>query len=183
MKCYQIQGDFSLDSLKLVDGSIEEPKAHQVVVKVKAVSLNYRDLLMITGLYNPKLKLPLIPCSDGAGEVIAVGSAVKKWKVGDRVAGTFFQGWSDGAPTDAACSTTLGGDLPGMLSEQVLLSEGGLVAIPEGASFQEAACLPCAALTAWNALTSDCALKPGGTVLTLGTGGVSIFAVQFAKIM
>jgi NADPH:quinone reductase-like Zn-dependent oxidoreductase len=153
-----------------------------VLIAVRAISFNYRDLLMVTGRYNPKLRLPRVPCSDGAGEVVAVGEGVTAWKPGDRVAGIFMQNWLDGTLTPPRAKGALGGDIDGMLTENVVLKETGLVPIPEHLSFQEAATLPCAAVTAWNALAAG-NLKPGGTVLIQGTGGVSIFALQFARIM
>jgi len=127
------------------------------------------------------MQLPRGPCSDGAGEVVAVGDGVTAWKPGDRVAGIFMQNWLDGGPNAQKSRAALGGDVDGMLSEYVVLRESGLVAIPEHLSFQEAATLPCAAVTAWNAL-SICDLKPGATVLIQGTGGVSIFALQLARL-
>jgi NADPH:quinone reductase-like Zn-dependent oxidoreductase len=153
-----------------------------VLVRVHAISLNYRDLLMVKGLYNPKLKLPRIPCSDGAGEVAAVGEGVTRWKTGDRVAGIFMQNWLDGPLTPAKSKGALGGDIDGMLAEYVVLRDTGLVRLPEHLSFAEAATLPCAAVTAWNALAAG-RLKSGATVLILGTGGVSIFALQLARMM
>jgi len=143
--------------------------------------LNYRDLMMVKGLYNPKLKLPRVPCSDGAGEVEAVGEGVTQWKRGDRVCGIFMQNWVDGPPTPAKIKGALGGDVDGMLAENVVLKETGLVRIPEHLSFEEAATLPCAGVTAWNALKAG-GLNRGSTVLMQGTGGVSIFALQFAKL-
>jgi NADPH:quinone reductase-like Zn-dependent oxidoreductase len=151
------------------------------VVRIHAISFNFRDLMMVKGLYNPKLKLPRIPCSDGTGEVVALGPGVTAWKRGDRVAGIFMQNWLDGPPTPNKVKGALGGDVDGMLAEFVVLNETGLVAIPEHLSYQEAATLPCAAVTAWNALSAG-DVKPGGTVLIQGTGGVSIFALQFARL-
>ncbi|HEY3707324.1 MAG TPA: NAD(P)-dependent alcohol dehydrogenase [Terracidiphilus sp.] len=180
MRVWQISS-FGIDSLEFVERPDPQPGPGQVVVRVHAISFNYRDLMMVKGVYNPKLKLPRIPCSDGAGEVVAVGSGVTLWRPGDRVAGIFMQHWMDGAPTPEKVKGALGGDMDGMLAEYVLLSEFGLVAIPEHLSFQEAATLPCAAVTAWNALGAG-DLKPGGTVLIQGTGGVSIFALQFARL-
>jgi NADPH:quinone reductase-like Zn-dependent oxidoreductase len=136
---------------------------------------------MVKGLYNPKLAFPRIPCSDGAGEVAAVGEGVTLWKPGDRVIGIFMQNWLDGPPSPAKVKGALGGDIDGTLADHVLLKETGLVRIPNHLSFQEAATLPCAAVTAWNALAAA-NLKPGATVLVQGTGGVSIFAVQFARL-
>jgi NADPH:quinone reductase-like Zn-dependent oxidoreductase len=172
---------FGLDSLEFVERPAPVPGAGEVLVAVCAVSLNYRDLLVAKGLYNPKMKLPRIPCSDGAGEVVAVGDGVEQWKPGDRVAGIFMQNWQEGVLTQAKARGALGGDIDGMLAEQVVLHEDGLVAIPAHLSFQEAATLPCAAVTAWNALETA-GIKPGSTVLIQGTGGVSIFALQFARL-
>jgi NADPH:quinone reductase-like Zn-dependent oxidoreductase len=152
-----------------------------VLVKIHAVSLNYRDLMMVKGVYNPKLRLPRIPCSDGAGEVAAVGDGVSAWKTGDRVCGIFMQNWIDGPPTPAKVKGALGGDIDGMLAEFVVLKESGLVRIPEHLSFEEAATLPCAAVTAWNAIAAG-NLQTNATMLMQGTGGVSIFALQFAKM-
>ena len=137
---------------------------------------------MVKGIYNPKLKLPRIPCSDGAGEVTAVGAGVTAWKPGDRVAGIFMQNWIEGPATPAKTKGALGGDIDGILADSVILHEAGLVAIPKHLSFEEAAALPCAAVTAWNALAAA-DLRPGNTVLIQGTGGVSIFALQFARLM
>jgi NADPH:quinone reductase-like Zn-dependent oxidoreductase len=180
MKAWVIDGGFGFENLKLVERPEPRPGPGQVVVRVRALSLNYRDLLVTKGLYNPKLPLPRVPCSDGAGEVSAVGDGVTRVKVGDRVAGIFMQRWLAGGITEAAARSALGGDLDGTAAEQVLLSEEGSVPVPEGLSFEEAATLPCAAVTAWNALAEG-GLKPGESVLVQGTGGVSIFALQFAR--
>jgi NADPH:quinone reductase-like Zn-dependent oxidoreductase len=133
-----------------------------------------------TGRYNPRLKLPQIPLSDGAGEVVAVGSAVEGLKPGDRVANTFFERWPSGNPTDEQARTALGAGRDGMLAEYVALHQDGVIKIPEHLSYIEAATLPCAGVTAWNATSGN--FKTGDTVLTLGTGGVSIFALQFARL-
>jgi NADPH:quinone reductase-like Zn-dependent oxidoreductase len=180
MRVWQIS-TFGVDFLEFAEKPDPEPGPGQVVVKIHAISFNYRDLMMIKGLYNPKLKLPRIPCSDGAGEVVALGPGVTAWKLGDRVAGIFMQNWLDGPPTADKVKGALGGDIDGMLAEYVVLNETGVVAIPEHLSYQEAATLPCAAVTAWNALAAG-DVKPGGTVLIQGTGGVSIFALQFARL-
>jgi NADPH:quinone reductase-like Zn-dependent oxidoreductase len=180
MRAWQISS-FGLDSLEFVEKPTPDPGPGEVLVGVCAVSLNYRDLLVIKGKYNPRMKLPRIPCSDGAGEVLAVGEGVTAWKRGDRVAAIFMQNWLDGPLTQARSSGALGGDVDGMLTDHILLKDAGLVGIPDYLSYQEAATLPCAAVTAWNALaTGD--LKPGSTVLIQGTGGVSIFALQFAQL-
>jgi len=182
MKAYEIQGSFGLDNLKLTDRDDPKPGPGQVVVQVKAVSLNFRDLMMVQGMYNPKQPLPLIPCSDGAGEVVAVGDGVDNVKKGDKVCGCFFQDWLSGDPSmDKCAASSLGGPIDGMLAEQVTLAAHGVVPFPEFMSFEKAATLPCAALTAWSALFRKSDLKPGDTVLTLGTGGVSIFALKMAK--
>jgi NADPH:quinone reductase-like Zn-dependent oxidoreductase len=180
MRVWQISS-FGIDSLEFVERPTPAPEAGEVLIKVRAISFNFRDLLVVKGLYNPKLKLPRIPVSDGAGEVVAVGEGVTAWKPGDRVAGIFMQNWLDGPPTAAKCRRALGGDIDGMLAEYVALKDTGLVSIPEHLSFQEAATLPCAAVTAWNALSVG-DLKPGGTVLIQGTGGVAIFALQLARL-
>jgi NADPH:quinone reductase-like Zn-dependent oxidoreductase len=180
MRAWQVSA-FGIDSLEFVERAVPPPGADEVLVGVRAVSFNYRDLMVVKGLYNPKMNLPRIPCSDGAGEVVAIGSGVTRWKPGDRVAGIFMQNWLDGPPTAAKTRGALGGDIDGMLSEFAVLNEDGLVAIPDHLSFQEAATLPCAAVTAWNALAAG-DLMPGATVLILGTGGVSLFALQFARL-
>ena len=180
MRVWQISS-FGIDSLEFAERPNPEPGPGQVLVKIYAISLNFRDVMMVKGLYNPKLKLPRIPCSDGAGEVLAVGTGVTLWRPGDRVAAIFMQNWLDGPPTPLKVKGALGGDIDGMLAEYVVLRENGLVGIPGHLSYQEAATLPCAAVTAWNALgASD--VKPGGTVLIQGTGGVSVFALQFARL-
>jgi NADPH:quinone reductase-like Zn-dependent oxidoreductase len=168
---------FGVDSLRFVEQLTPQPGPGEVLVKIHAISFNYRDLMVIKGLYNPKMRLPRIPCSDGAGEVAAIGDGVTAFKVGDRVAGIFMQNWLDGPPTPDKVKGALGGDIDGMMAEYVVLKESGLVAVPSHLSYEEAATLPCAAVTAWNALAAG-NLKPGATVLILGTGGVSIFALQ-----
>lgn len=181
MRVWQIS-KFGIDSLEFTERPTPKPGHGEVQVKVHAVSYNYRDLLMVKGLYNPKMKLPRIPCSDGAGEVTAVGEGVTTLKRGDRVAGIFMQNWIDGHPTPAKIKGALGGDIDGMLAEYVVLPASGLVAVPRHLTYEEAATLPCAAVTAWNALAAA-HLKPGASVLIQGTGGVSIFALQFARLM
>jgi NADPH:quinone reductase-like Zn-dependent oxidoreductase len=182
MKFWQIPS-FGIDNLEVKERPLPELSAGQVLVKVHAVSLNYRDLMVVLGKYNPKLALPRIPCSDGAGEVAAVGEGVTRVKVGQRVAGIFMQNWIDGAPDAAKQRGALGGDIDGMLSEYVVLHEEGLVDVPAHLSWEEAATLPCAAVTAWNAVVRAGNIKAGDTVVIQGTGGVSIFALQFAKLL
>jgi NADPH:quinone reductase-like Zn-dependent oxidoreductase len=173
---------FGLDSLILTDKAPVQPGPGQVLVRVHAISLNYRDLMVVKGLYNPRLSMPRVPCSDGAGAVVAVGAGVSQWKIGDRVTGIFMQNWQDGRFTAAKGKGALGGDIDGMLAAEVVLAESGLVRIPEHLSYEESSTLPCAAVTAWNALFKASDTQPGDTVLIQGTGGVSIFALQFAKM-
>lgn len=173
---------FGIDSLERVTLPDPVPQVGQVLVRVHAVSLNYRDLMVVQGRYNPKMHLPRIPCSDGAGEVIAVGAGVTRVKPGDRVAGTFMQNWIDGEPDATKIKGALGGDIDGMLAERVVLREDGVVPIPDHLSWEEAATLPCAGVTAWVAITEAGNVKAGDVVLVQGTGGVSIFALQFAKL-
>ncbi|WP_321396862.1 NAD(P)-dependent alcohol dehydrogenase [Emcibacter sp.] len=184
MKAYEIEaGSTSLDGLKLVDREKPVAGPGQVLVRVKATSLNYRDQAVVTGKYfiGP-VQNATIPLSDGAGEVVEIGDGVSRFKAGDRVAGTFFQGWINGQPPAATPGIALGGPLDGMLAEYVVLPEDGLVTIPDNLSFEEAATLPCAGVTTWNALMEGRTLKPGDTVLCLGTGGVSMFALQFGRM-
>lgn len=182
MKAYEVQNTNGVDALALVERSEPKPSFGQVLVRVRATSLNYRDLLVVQGLYGSKQKLPLIPLSDGAGEVVAVGGGVTKVKVGDRVAGIFFQNWLAGTLTQEKIKSDLGGSIDGMLTEYAVLNQDGLVLLPEHLSYQEGSTLPCAAVTAWHALTCQSGITAGETVLLLGTGGVSIFALQFAKL-
>jgi NADPH:quinone reductase-like Zn-dependent oxidoreductase len=181
MKAYEIQ-QFGIENLSLIERDEPKPQATEVLVKFHAASLNYRDLMTVKGTYNPKLKLPLVPLSDGAGEVVAVGEQVSKWTVGDRVCPIFMQGWTDGAIDFQKARTTLGGDFDGCLREFGTFNENGLVKIPDNLSFEEAATLPCAAVTAYHALFTSGCLKADDTVLLQGTGGVSVFALQFASV-
>ncbi len=183
MKAYVVDGSFGLENLKLVERPKPEPKAGEILIKIEAVSLNYRDLLVVKGLYDPRQKLPFIPCSDGAGVVEAVGSGVDRFKPGDRVMPIFSQKWWGGEPTREKIRSTLGSPLDGTLTQWMTISQEGAVKIPEHLDYTEAATLPCAAVTAWSALVELADLKPGQTVLLQGTGGVSIFALQFAKML
>lgn len=183
MKAFQIN-EFGIENLSPVD--LDEPTAGvgEVLVRIRAVSLNYRDVMVVSGTYNPRMKLPAIPLSDAAGEIVAVGEGVTKWKTGDRVMPIFAQRWFDGDSSEEKRRTSLGAGAQwqGVLREYAVFSEESLVAIPEHLSFEEGATLPCAALTAWNALHVSGKVKSGDSVLTLGTGGVSVFAVQIAKM-
>ena len=145
MKVFEIRDSFSIDNLVSAERPEPSPGNGQAVVKVRAVSLNYRDLLIVKGLYNPKIPLPLVPFSDGAGDVVAVGEGVSRVKAGDRVAGIFMQTWLAGEVTEARAKSALGGGTSGMLAEYVLLHEDGLVHVPEHLTYEEAATLPCAA--------------------------------------
>lgn len=181
MKAYEISA-FGIDNLKVAERPSPAPGPGQVMLRMKAWSLNYRDLLVVSGRYNPKLKLPFTPFSDGAGEVIATGEGVTTLRKGDRVMPIFMQGWLSGPYVDAYGKTALGGAIPGVLAEEVVLDASGVVAIPEELSDVEAATLPCAAVTAWDALFSQGSCRENHTILVLGSGGVSLFALQFAKL-
>jgi NADPH:quinone reductase-like Zn-dependent oxidoreductase len=157
-----------------------KPTDREVLVRVRAASLNRRDVYVLKGQYPMPPRPTLVPLSDGAGEVVSTGSAVSRFKPGDRVAAVFFQRWLKGRPDADTPASALGGQLDGTLSEHVCLSEEGLVRVPEGYSYEEAATLPCAAVTAWNGLITRGRMQPGDNVLLLGTGGVSIFGLQFA---
>ncbi|HKP70029.1 MAG TPA: NAD(P)-dependent alcohol dehydrogenase [Pyrinomonadaceae bacterium] len=183
MKAYEVQ-QFGIDQLALVEREDPRPAKGEVVVKFHAASLNYRDLMVVEGTYNPRMKVPAVPLSDGAGEVTDVGDGVTKWKVGDRVMPNFAQHWLDGPATEEKRRSSLGAGAywDGVLREFGVFGDEGLVRIPEHLSYEEASTLPCAALTAWHALAISGQLKAGETVLTLGTGGVSIFALQIARL-
>ncbi|MFP2908456.1 zinc-dependent alcohol dehydrogenase family protein [Pyxidicoccus sp. 3LFB2] len=183
MKAYEIRDGFGLDKLVACERNDPTPGPFQVRVRVKATSLNQRDLMMVEGRYNPRQKLPLVPNSDGAGVVDAVGPGVTRVKPGDRVMGLFSQAWLAGEPSRTAQTSTLGGPLDGALADTLVLHEDGVVLTPAHLSDEEAATLPCAALTAWSALVTYGALKAGDTVLVQGTGGVSIFGLQIARML
>ncbi len=183
MKSFTIP-EFGIDNLALIDGENPGPGHGEVLVRMKAASLNYRDLMMVKGGYNPKLKRPLVPLSDGAGVVEEAGAGVtslKAVKRGDRVAPIFMQKWIDGPPTREKGASALGGALDGVLRELAVFPEDGLVLSPPSLSNEEVAALPCAAVTAWHALFEHTPLAPGESVLIQGTGGVSVFALQFAQ--
>jgi NADPH:quinone reductase-like Zn-dependent oxidoreductase len=180
MKVWQIKDAFGIDQLTLSDRPDPIPGNGQILVRVKAVSLNYRDFMTVKSGGARGVKTPLIPCSDGAGEVTKVGPDVTRVKPGDRVAGIFFQNWLSGDIAAHHFTSALGGAIDGMLAEQVVLQEDGVVPVPTYMSYEEAATLPCAAVTSWQALVSKGGMKAGDTILVQGTGGVSIFALQFA---
>lgn len=181
MLAYQILPGQNIDGLQCVDLPQRALGAGEVRIKVRAVSLNFRDLAVAAGNYIADVDDPIIPCSDGAGEVVEVGAGVRRFRPGDRVAATFFPCWIDGRSTPDKIRHALGGDIDGMLAHEVCMDESALVAIPEGVDFIDAATLPCAGVTAWNAMFVSHGVRPGDTVLLLGTGGVSILGLQLAR--
>ena len=166
--------------LEMADAPVRAPGAGEVLVRVRAASLNRHDVYTLKGQFGPGRRENAVPLSDGAGEVVAVGTGVTRLHVGDHVAATFFQGWVSGRPGANVTATALGGDLDGMLSQYVTLSEQGLVKLPAHLSFEEGSTLPCAGVTAWNGLVTRGGMQSGDYVLLEGTGGVSIFGLQFA---
>src|SRR5581483_5315852 len=176
MKAFEIQ-EFGINNLALVERPAPAPGPGEVLVRMRAASLNSRDHMVVEGVYNPKLKRPMIPFSDGAGVVEEIGPGVTRFKKGDRVTPCFMQSWIDGPLTREKAGSALGGGVDGVLREFALFSEQGLVRVPELLSDEEAATLPCAAVTAWHALFEDAPATPGNTVLIQGTGGVSVFAL------
>ena len=182
MKTIQITGTDGLASLKLNEVPRSEPGHGEVLVRVKAVSLNYRDYMNVAGIKGVTGPIPRVPCSDGAGEVVGLGDGVSGWNKGDRVVIPFMPQWLDGAMTQQHQALALGAHVDGLMREYAVLPANCLLRIPEYLSYEEAATLPCAAVTAWDALVVRGQIKPGETVLVLGTGGVSTFALQIAKL-
>jgi NADPH:quinone reductase-like Zn-dependent oxidoreductase len=180
MKAIVLDGAPGFDNLRLIDRPVPEPKRQEVVVRMTAAALNYRDVEIVRGTYHTRYELPLVPLSDGVGEVVAVGEGVTRVKVGDRVCSTFWQRWVAGGFDMAEPSYQLGGPIDGLLSEYARLDEQAVVLAPGHLSDVEAATLPCAGVTAWHALVTEGALKAGESVLVLGTGGVSLFSLQVA---
>ena len=182
MKAYEVRETTGLDGLVLNSSRADpQPAPGQILVRMRAAALNYRDQGVIKGAYG-YTKFPLIPLSDGAGEVVAAGDGVMQFKPGDRVTSTFFVNWTGGRMPADASRNSLGGMVDGVLAEYALLHETGAIRIPGNLSFDEAATLPCAALTAWNAVVETGQIKAGETIAVLGTGGVSCFALAFAKM-
>lgn len=184
MRAIAISEGFGIDRLTPVTRNLPDDLGDaEVLVRLHAASLNYRDLLMVEGKYNPDQSLPLVPCSDGAGVVSAVGSGVTGWRVGDRVMPCFAQGWTEGRFTPDFRHITLGGPLDGTLSTHIRVREEGLVRLPADLPFVEGACLPCAALTAWNAVVEQGGIGSDDVVVIQGTGGVALAALQFATAL
>src|SRR5262245_46390308 len=182
MKSYHANAGAGLDGLTLKEHGVPRPGLREVLVRVRANSLNFRELSVLRGTYPLPVKPDVVMGADGAGEVVALGEGVTRTKIGDRVAAAMFPRWIDG-PFAVENVPQLGGSLDGMMTELVVLDEDAVVRIPDHLSYEEAATLPCAAVTAWNALTGSRRVQAGDTVLTLGSGGVSLFALQFAKLM
>jgi len=184
MRAYQLpKGGAGIDALVRIDLPEPKPQYRQVLVKVGACSLNFRDLGIVRGSYRMPVRDKLIPLSDGAGEVVETGPGVTRAKVGDTVASCFFQRWPGGEPGPHVHASALGGGIDGMLAEYVVLEEEGIVKVPKHLTVEEAATLPCAAVTVWHAMMQHAKLVAGQTVLLQGTGGVSIFGLQFAHAM
>ena len=182
MRAFILPKPDGVDALQQVERPEPQPGRGQILVKVHACSLNYRDYAIAIGAYRAGAKADLIPLSDGAGEVVAVGEGVTRFKPGDRVASCFFQSWIGGDAPPNAHALALGGGVDGMLADYVVLEQDGAVQVPDHLSYDEAATLPCAAVTAWHALVDHGGLIAGKTVLVQGTGGVSIFALQIARM-
>lgn len=183
MRAYQVTTADGIDAIQQVEMDIPTPAADEILVKMKACSLNYRDILITMGGYVRNDIRPIIPLSDGAGEVVSVGSSVVGFTPGDRVIGNFFQSWKEGKIDDAGLNSAMGGSINGVLADYFILKADCSVKIPDYLSYAEAATLPCAATTAWHALVCVGELKPDDTILLLGTGGVSIFGLQIAKAL
>ncbi len=182
MRLYRLPQTAGIDSLTLAETDVPKPGPFQVLVRLRAASLNFRDLAVVSGKYMmSRLPPDLVPLSDGAGDVVELGAGVTRVKAGDRVCGIFMQSWMGGDMEPADGRSALGGAIDGVLSEYRVFDERSLVHVPAHLSFEQAATLPCAAVTAWNALFGLQPLIAGQTVLVLGTGGVSIFALQFAR--
>ncbi len=182
MKVYRFPRAAGIDTLELHDVAKPSPGRGQILVRMRAASLNYRDLNVAAGR-TARGTLPenLVPLSDGAGEVVEIGPDVTRVKIGDRVAGLFMQSWLGGEIEPGHVDSSRGGSIDGVLADYVLFDQDGVVALPPHLSFEEGATLPCAGVTAWNALYAGRPLRTGETVLVLGTGGVSIFALQLAR--
>jgi NADPH:quinone reductase-like Zn-dependent oxidoreductase len=183
MRVWEIAtGSTSLEGLRRAERPDPKPGPREIVIRVRATSLNFRDQAVLTGNYfGGTVKRDTIPLCDGAGDVVETGADVRRFKPGDRAAGTFFQVWIDGPPRPDPSRAALGSPLDGTLAEYIAVHEDGAVHIPDTLTCEEAACLPCAGVTAWNALNCGKPMRAGETVLALGTGGVSTISIQLAK--
>ena len=184
MKVFQIQDEWSMDHLKIAERDRPQPGPGEVLLQMKAASINYRDLVVpLRGYGSFTGTLPLVPISDGVGEVVEIGAGVSRVAPGDRACPMFMQKWTAGEPDLTRITSTLGGPLDGVMQEYMVVNQEGLAKVPDYLTDEEAATLPCAALTAWSALVTEGNVKAGDTVLVQGTGGVSLFALQFAKLL
>lgn len=182
MRSIQIQDNFGIQQLRFSDCGEKPIADDEIEVAMQAASLNYRDLLMVKGLYDPKQPLPLVPCSDGAGVITAIGKDVGDLNVGDLVATVFAPLWQSGTPTTVQMRSTMGGPMSGALTQRFVAKSSHVMKAPQHLSAVQAATLPCAAVTAWNALVEVAKIQAGDKVLIQGTGGVALFALQFCKM-
>jgi NADPH:quinone reductase-like Zn-dependent oxidoreductase len=182
MDVWELRDEYGLEHLRRARREDPLPRPGEVLLAMRAASLNYRDALVVRGGYGPRFAMPLIPVSDGVGEVIALGESVSRFAIGDRVAPIFFPRWISGPPTPEKFAISLGGDVDGVLATRMRLPAEAAVRVPEHLSDAEAATLPCAGVTAWSAVIGQGKVRPGDSVLVQGTGGVALFAVQFAKL-
>jgi NADPH:quinone reductase-like Zn-dependent oxidoreductase len=181
MKAYHVHPGQNFDGIVPIERTLPAPGPHEVRVRIRAVALNYRDLMVIRGDYNGGNAAPVVPASDGAGDVIEVGDQVTRFKVGDRVATTFFASWIEGRQTPEKSRHSFGGSIDGVLAQEIVVSQDALFKVPDHLDYNEAATLTCAGATAWNSLFVEGRARPGDSVLLLGTGGVSIWGLQLAK--
>jgi NADPH:quinone reductase-like Zn-dependent oxidoreductase len=182
MRYYHFPAFTGIDALQMDERDVPAPDGREILLRMQAWSLNYRDLLVSEGRYGRGQKPDVVPLSDGAGEIVAVGDEVTRWRMGDRVMPIFMPNWIAGPPHAQRIAGALGGPADGVLAEYVVVSESSVVSIPEHLSWAQAATLPCAAVTAWHAVVTHGRTAPGQLVLTLGTGGVSLFVLQFARL-
>src|SRR5512132_3081480 len=181
MDVWELREGFGIEHLRKTERPDPVPGPGEVLLAMRAASLNYRDTLAVRGGYGPRYKLPLIPVSDGVGEVVAVGAGVERVAAGDRVCPIFFQSWLGGPPAPEKLQRALGGDVDGVLARLMCVPADAVVRVPEHLTDEEAAGLPCAGITAWSAVIGQGQVGPADTVLVQGTGGVALFALLFAK--
>jgi NADPH:quinone reductase-like Zn-dependent oxidoreductase len=183
MRALEIRGGYGIDALTFIERPDPVPEPGQIVLRMSALSLNYRDLLVINGVNRWRPSLPRIPVSDGVGNIVATGAGVSRHSMGQRVAPLFYPQWIEGGPTPEKMASPLGGAAAdGLFAEYAVVHEKSVVAVPDFLSDEEAATLPCAGLTAWNGVAEQGRLEPGDTAVVLGTGGVALFALQFARL-